>query len=91
MIDVEDHCGGLPIDDAENMLLPFTQDNQDKSGLGLGLSIARRSVQANEGTLSARNIPGTGCVFTIDLPRHALVASSARSGNRRKQLILAGD
>jgi signal transduction histidine kinase len=36
----------------------------------LGLSISRRSVEANHGTLSVRDVPGTGCVFTIDLPRH---------------------
>jgi signal transduction histidine kinase len=38
----------------------------------LGLSIARRSVEANNGVLSVRNLPGLGCVFTIDLPRHCL-------------------
>lgn len=29
------------------------------------------SVDANGRVLSVRNIPGTGCVFTIDLPRQA--------------------
>ena len=69
LIDVKDRCGGLPPGDAERMFLPFTQNNQDKSGLGLGLSIARRSVELNGGVLSVRNLPGTGCVFTISLPR----------------------
>ena len=68
-IDVEDNCGGLRPGDAESMFLPYVQHNADKSGAGLGLSISRRSVEANEGTLSVRDIPGTGCVFTIDLPR----------------------
>jgi len=72
LIDVEDHCGGLPPGEAERMFLPFTQGSVDKSGLGLGLSISRRSVEANHGILRVRNIPGTGCVFTIDLPRHSL-------------------
>lgn len=74
LIDVEDRCGGLPPGDAEKMFLPFTQNSDDKSGLGLGLSIARRSVEANDGILSVRNVPGIGCVFTIDLPRHLLPA-----------------
>jgi signal transduction histidine kinase len=71
LIDVSDECGGLPPGDAERMFLPFTQSAKDRTGLGLGLSIARRSVEANNGTLSVRDVPGTGCVFTISLPRHA--------------------
>ncbi len=70
-LDVEDHGPGLPEGEAEKMFLPFTQAGEDKSGLGLGLSIAKRSVEANEGTLRVRNkiAPDSGCVFTIDLPR----------------------
>ena len=71
LIEVEDCCGGLPEGDAERMFQPFTQGGADKSGLGLGLTICRRSVEANGGLLKVRDIPGTGCVFTIDLPRHA--------------------
>ena len=69
-IDVADHCGGLPPGAAETMFRPFTQRGEDKSGLGLGLSIARENVEAAGGTLSVRNVPGTGCVFTIQLPQH---------------------
>jgi len=70
LIAVADHCGGLPPGDAERMFRPFTQGASDKSGLGLGLSICRSSVEANNGLLRVRDVPGTGCVFTIDLPRH---------------------
>ncbi|MEL1264003.1 HAMP domain-containing sensor histidine kinase [Pseudoxanthomonas putridarboris] len=77
LIDVEDHCGGLPSEDAEKMFLPFVQEGADHSGLGLGLSISRRSVEANHGALSVRNVPGSGCVFTIDLPRHLAAATSS--------------
>ena len=76
-IDVEDHCGGLPPGDAEDMFLPFMQRGTDKSGLGLGLSICRVSVEANNGNLSVRDVPGSGCVFTIDLPRHSLPQTSS--------------
>ena len=34
----------------------------------------RRVVEANQGTLSVRDQPGSGCVFTIDLPRYAVAA-----------------
>jgi signal transduction histidine kinase len=76
LIEVEDSCGGLPPGEAEAMFLPFVQNSVDKSGLGLGLSISRRSVEANNGVLSVRDIPGSGCIFTIDLPRHALARAS---------------
>ncbi len=78
-IDVEDRCGGLPAQDAEQMFRPFTQNGTNRSGLGLGLSICRRCVEANGGELSVRNMPGEGCVFTIDLPRHTLAERFFRS------------
>ena len=72
LIDIEDHGAGLSSEKAEKMFLPFTQGGEDKSGLGLGLSIARRSVEANDGNISVRNKPDAGCIFTIDLPCHSL-------------------
>jgi signal transduction histidine kinase len=72
LFDVEDHCGGLPAGGADRMFLPFTQAGADRSGLGLGLAICQRGVEANNGMLRVRDLPGSGCVFTIDLPRKAL-------------------
>ena len=72
LIDVADNCGGLPPGDSDALFRPFTQADDDRQGLGLGLSISRRSVEANHGELRVRDVPGTGCVFTIDLPRHAM-------------------
>ena len=78
-IEVEDQCGGLPKGFADIMFLPFTQGSADKSGLGLGLSICQRVVEANNGVLSVHNKPGEGCIFTIDLPRHALANQPAKA------------
>ena len=69
-IEVEDNGAGLSPEAANDLFLPFTQGGANKTGLGLGLSIARRSVEANAGTLSVESVPGQGCVFIIDLPRH---------------------
>ena len=69
LVDVADHCGGLQAGDAETMFSPFTQLGANKSGLGLGLSIARQSVADANGTISVKNRPGVGCVFTIALPK----------------------
>jgi signal transduction histidine kinase len=82
LIDVEDHCGGLFAGGAaEKLLLPATQSGADQASSGL--SICQRSVQENNGVLSVRNVPGSGCIFTIDLPRHTLPALSAppKEGN----------
>ena len=57
-MDVQDESGGLPDGKIDNLFLPFTQNGRDKSGLGLGLSICQRSVEANHGMLSARDLPG---------------------------------
>ena len=70
-IEVKDNGAGLSPQAVDDMFLPFTQGGANKTGLGLGLSIARRSVEANDGTLSVESAPGHGCVFIIDLPRHA--------------------
>ena len=69
-IEVQDHCGGLPPGNREDFFMPFRQYGADRSGVGLGLSIARRSVESSHGTLSVRDLPGSGCVFSIRLPLH---------------------
>jgi signal transduction histidine kinase len=71
-IEVEDECGGLTPGSIDDMFQPFTQLSDDRSGLGLGLTICRNSVEVSGGILSVRDLPGTGCVFIIDLPRHSL-------------------
>jgi signal transduction histidine kinase len=71
-IEVRDQCGGLSAGAIGAMFTPFTQRSTDRSGLGLGLSIARRNVEADGGTLTVQDRPGLGCVFTIVLPRHKL-------------------
>lgn len=68
LFEVADHCGGLPPGATETMFKPFVQVGVDRSGVGLGLSIARRGVEADGGRLTARDLPGHGCVLTISLP-----------------------
>lgn len=71
-VEVEDRCGGLRPGSAERLFRPFSERMDETTGLGLGLSIARHSVEADGGVLSVRNLPGVGCVFTMDLPLHSL-------------------
>ena len=69
LIEVRDECGGLPEGRAEELFRPFEQRSSDRSGLGLGLTIVRDGVRASGGTVHVSNLPGTGCVFTVELPR----------------------
>jgi signal transduction histidine kinase len=73
-IQVLDRCGGLPPGTGDQLFTPFTQLHEDKSGMGLGLAISRRIVQAHHGVISVHNHEGMGCAFTIDLPRHTCPA-----------------
>jgi signal transduction histidine kinase len=68
-IDVADECGGLVGGDGEGLFRAHEQRGADRTGLGLGLSLSRRGVEASGGQLRVRDLPGTGCVFTVDLPR----------------------
>jgi signal transduction histidine kinase len=68
LIEIEDECGGLAERETD-LFHPFgDRRKSDRSGLGLGLSISRRAVEASGGEIHTRNIPDKGCIFTIDLP-----------------------
>jgi signal transduction histidine kinase len=73
-IEVEDECGGLPEGHVTDLFQPFEQRGADRTGLGLGLAISRWGAEANKGRIYARNLPEHGCVFTVDLPRLAVLA-----------------
>ena len=74
LIEVEDECGGLPDGSMDELFRTFEQRGADRTGVGLGLAFCRWAMEANGGRIYARNIPGTGCIFTIDLPRTAVPA-----------------
>ena len=69
LIEIEDRCGGFPDGNVDELFRPFEQRGSDRTGVGLGLAFSRWGAQANGGRVYARSLPGTGCVFTVDLPR----------------------
>jgi signal transduction histidine kinase len=75
-IEIEDECGGLPSGSTHEQFRPFDQHGADRTGLGLGLAFSRSGVEANDGRLSTRNVPGRGCVFIVDLPRVPVQAAA---------------
>jgi signal transduction histidine kinase len=68
-LDVADSCGGLPPGRVEDLFSPLVQRGENRTGFGLGLAIARQAVEAQGGNIRVRDVPGTGCVFSIELPQ----------------------
>ena len=68
LVEVEDECGGIPESKSDLFQAFGSRGGPDRSGLGLGLSLARRAVRAHGGDIRVRNMPGRGCVFMIDVP-----------------------
>jgi signal transduction histidine kinase len=102
-IDIEDQCGGLPKGRVEDLFQPFSQKSADRTGVGLGLPLSRRAMEMNKGSLTAVDLPGKGCIFTVTLPRARAVQppersarslparrASRRTGRRRAQAPSAG-
>jgi len=69
LFEIEDECIGLP--SAVLDALSHSNDGQGRAPVvpGRGISIARRALEAMGGTLRARTLASSGCVFTMDLPR----------------------
>jgi signal transduction histidine kinase len=67
-IETEDQCGGIPPTKGDLFQMFGDRRGRDRSGLGLGLSIARKAVRAHGGEISIRNMPGIGCIFIIEMP-----------------------
>ncbi|MCW5559698.1 MAG: hypothetical protein KIT22_17925, partial [Verrucomicrobiae bacterium] len=71
-ISVTDHGPGIPSEDHVRIFEPFyrrgSELRRETHGIGLGLTIARRLVQAHQGTLEVRSQPGKGARFTVTLP-----------------------
>lgn len=69
VVEVEDECGGLS-NAAVDLFKPFEQQHENREGLGLGLTIARRAITLNHGTIDVQNLPNKGCIFRITLPKN---------------------
>jgi len=80
-IEVHDECGGLPGGiDFKDLFRPYEQRGSDRTGVGIGLAFCRWGAEANNGRIYARNLPGKGCIFTVDLPRSPTPAFQSSDG-----------
>jgi signal transduction histidine kinase len=67
---VQDQGIGIAPDDSERIFERFERavSQSNTEGLGLGLWIARRAVEAHGGLINAEGQAGRGAIFTIQLP-----------------------
>jgi signal transduction histidine kinase len=73
-IEVQDNGIGIPEDELDHVFDEFYQATQhdrrlQKSGTGLGLSLAKSFVEMHRGHISVQSTFGAGTRFTIELPR----------------------
>jgi len=83
---VRDQGPGIPSEIQDRIFDPFFTTTR---GTGLGLAVSYGIVQAHGGTLSARNDPAGGAVFTLSLPwsreRVRSEAGGVRAGGSRER------
>jgi len=70
-IGVADEGPGIEPDEMPHIFEPFYRGRSARAsqihGTGIGLALARQMVTAMGGTLEARNVPGSGAEFTVQL------------------------
>ncbi|RYD77183.1 MAG: PAS domain S-box protein, partial [Verrucomicrobiaceae bacterium] len=64
--EVSDTGSGIPPEVLERLYQPFVTGK--RGGMGIGLSISKRIVEAHGGTIVAHALPAGGTVFRIELP-----------------------
>jgi len=74
--EIEDTGVGIPADKQELVFAPFVQvpseNNKKTEGAGLGLTIAKRIVEALGGQIGVRSTLGSGSTFWIEIPLRQL-------------------
>ncbi len=63
LIQVEDNGPGIAPGNLDDIFVPFFTTK--RNGTGVGLSVSRQIMQANNGLISVRSAPGAGSVFTL--------------------------
>jgi len=73
LFSVQDSGPGVDADEMHHLFSPFSKTSTKKTGgeksTGLGLTIARKIVEAHQGEIRAESTVGRGTTFYIDLPK----------------------
>lgn len=80
VVSVRDQGPGIPEEDQEHLFERFYRGSgpgKDVKGLGLGLYVTRRIVEAHGGSIAVRSTPGHGSEFSFTLPLEPAAIPSA--------------
>lgn len=84
-VEVEDRGIGISADDLPSLSTPFFRTDRsrtrDTGGVGLGLTLVRRIVEAHGGTLAIHSVPEGGTRVTLALPRAPAAPVVARNAS----------
>jgi hypothetical protein len=69
LFEVEDECGGFSPARLEQLTQALQDGAVDHGGPAAGLTVCIKAAKVSQGQLRVHNVPGKGCVFTLDLPR----------------------
>jgi signal transduction histidine kinase len=82
ILSVADRGIGIAAEDRDALFEPFRRMGPSRdviAGVGLGLSVARRIVEAHGGRIAVESTPGAGATFRVTLPMHAAAQAEASS------------
>ena len=88
VIAVRDFGPGIPEGVIDSIFEPMTQapsEARKGRGIGLGLSIAQTVAQLHSGVITAHNMAGAGCEFTVRLPRDPVTSGTRSAGTSQQQ------
>jgi signal transduction histidine kinase len=77
---VTDKGGGIPQKFQPYLFEKFYRvPGAERTGAGLGLSIAREIVRAHHGSIGVRSVPGQGAEFYFDIPFYDATANASHA------------
>ena len=79
LLSVRDNGPGIAPENLSRIFDPFFTTKDVGEGMGLGLSICYRILEAHGGRITVKSDPGTFCEFTLEFP--------ARKTNEKKELV----
>ncbi|WP_417317356.1 ATP-binding protein [Emcibacter sp.] len=82
LLQVTDHGIGIAPEDVDRVFDPFTQVessyNRKRDGVGLGLALSRKLVEAHDGSLTLESVLHRGTTVTMALPESCIVTAKIR-------------
>jgi two-component system sensor histidine kinase PilS (NtrC family) len=66
---IQDNGPGIPDEVRQRLFQPFVTGRE--GGIGLGLAVVHRTVEAHRGVILVESVPGVGTTFTVQLPAPA--------------------